>query len=36
MSDLKGKAFSTILDKLLFPVSVRELVQPYVVSNVSS
>lgn len=36
VSDLKGKAFSTILDKLLFPVLVRELVQPYVVSNVSS
>lgn len=36
VSDLKDKAFSTILDKLLFPVLVRELVQPYVVSNVSS
>lgn len=36
VSDLKGKAFSTILDKLLFPVLVRELVQPYAVSNVSS
>ena len=36
VSDLKGKAFSTILDKLLFPVLIRELVQPYVVSNVSS
>lgn len=36
VSDLKGKAFSTILDKLLFPILVRELVQPYVVSNVSS
>lgn len=36
VSDLKGKAFSIILDKLLFPVLVRELVQPYVVSNVSS
>ena len=34
VSDLKDKAFSTILDKLLFPVSVRDLVQPYIVSNV--
>lgn len=36
VSDLKDKAFSTILDKLLFPVSVRDLVQPYIVSNVLS
>ena len=36
VSDLKNKAFSTILDKLLFPVSVRDLVQPYIVSNVVS
>lgn len=36
VSDLKDKAFSTILDKLLFPVSVRDLVQPYIVSNVVS
>ena len=36
VSDLKNKAFSTILDKLLFPVTVRDLVQPYIVSNVAS
>lgn len=36
VSDLKNKAFSTILDKLLFPISVRDLVQPYIVSNVFS
>ena len=31
VSDLKDKAFSTI-----FPVSVRDLIQPYIVSNVAS
>ena len=36
VSDLTNKAFSTILDKLLFPVTVRDLVQPYIVSNVVS
>lgn len=36
VDDLKDKSFSSILDKLLFPVTTRDLVNPYIISSVQS
>lgn len=36
VADLKDKSFSSILDKLLFPVTTRDLINPYIISSVQS